>query len=138
MIYDNMSRAYVRLPESSGGGRIPMVVTSDPFTKDVPKGNGRPGVYRNTMVSGFQVAPDGLTIYEVAEVNVTFMDPREEQIDVLDVDPETGEVMTHVPVIPQKTAYLYKRQMATQKARSANGGGTENVTVADAAEEVTA
>ena len=77
------------------------VLAGDAHTEMVPKTNGSPGNWRNTVADVFQMSPDGSTIYIQSDMVLNFAVERDgvtsllpESIPGLDVDGETGEVLT--------------------------------------------
>jgi hypothetical protein len=97
-----MSKALDRI-ESYTPDKQPIAGTlaSDAWTEIVPKTNGQPGNWRNTVADVFQLSPDGSTIYLQPRMVLNFAVERDgitsllsETIPGLDVDAETGEVHT--------------------------------------------
>jgi hypothetical protein len=76
------------------------VLAGDAWTEMVPKTNGQPGNWRNTVADVFQMSPDGSTIYLQNRMVLNFAVERDgitsllpETIEGLDVD-ENAEVLS--------------------------------------------
>ena len=98
----SMSKALDRI-ESYTPEKAPIAGTlaSDSWTEMVPKTNGQPGNWRNTVADVFQLSPDGSTVYLQPRMVLNFAIERDgitsllpESIPGLDVDGDTGEVLT--------------------------------------------
>lgn len=126
--YKATNRVSVRLPS---GTLIPTVLSTDGETVLEPKGNGLEGTYANDYADGFQLAPDGVTVYPRSHINLAFVLPRQEIIPAIDCDPETGEVMSTAVKTDPRLAYL-QRIAASPVNQAENGGGTAQVKVPDA------
>lgn len=127
-----LNRVFVTLPS---GDQIPTILSTEPESRMVPKTNGDPGFWKNDYADGVQLAPDGATVYPQSDINLAFVKPREEIIEALDVNPETGECVSTTVEIPGALAFLFNRHQDTLASRNANGGGTEAEHVANAAAE---
>ena len=129
--YKTTNRINVRLPS---GTLIPTVLSTDGKTELEPKGNGLEGMYANDYADGFQLAPDGVTVYHRSHINLAFVLPRTDVIPVIDCDPDTGEVMSTLVQMDPRLSYL-QRIAASPVNRAENGGGTEAPKVANATTE---
>lgn len=129
--YKATNRINVHLPS---GTLIPTVLSTDGETVLEPKRNGEEGMYANDYADGFQLAPDGETVYHRSHINLAFVSPREDIITAIDCDPETGEVMSTSVEIDKRLGYLTRRA-ASPITQAQNGGGTEQPTVTNAATE---
>jgi len=98
----SMTRALDRI-ETYTPTKQPIAGTlaSDAWTETVPKTNGQPGNWRNTVADVFQLSPDGSTVYLQPRMVLNFAVERDgitsllpESIPGLDVDADTGEVLT--------------------------------------------
>jgi hypothetical protein len=98
----SMSKALDRI-ESYTPDKAPIggVLASDAWTEIVPKTNGQPGNWRNTVADVFQLSPDGSTVYLQPRMVLNFAVERDgltsllpDVIPGLDVDAATGEVLT--------------------------------------------
>lgn len=97
----SMSKALDRI-ESYTPDKQPIagVLASDSWTEIVPKTNGQPGNWRNTVADVFQLSPDGSTVYLQPRMVLNFAVERDgitsllpEHVPGLDVDATTGEVL---------------------------------------------
>ena len=77
------------------------VLASDAWTEMVPKTNGQPGNWRNTVADVFQLSPDGSTVYLQPRMVLNFAVERDgitsllpTNVVGLDVDADTGEVLS--------------------------------------------
>jgi len=130
-------RIYVTVNDEAGT-LIPTIVASiEPEQRRVPKPNGQPGFYYNQWGSGLQLAPDGVTVYPVDNINLHFTRPRVEVIPELDINPATGEVISNEVDIPDALLFHFQNAQATSAGNRANGGGTKPTIVANPVTEVT-
>jgi hypothetical protein len=132
-VYKRLNRINVILPS---GDKIPTILSTVPESRLVPKTNGEPGNWKNDYADGVQLAPDGETVYPQSDINLAFVEPRDEVIDALDVNPETGEVVSTAVEIPGELNFLFQKTRNTVAQRVGNGG-SQRVTRANPVSELT-
>jgi len=130
----SMSKALDRI-ESYTPDKTPIagVLASDAWTEMVPKTNGQPGNWRNTVADVFQLSPDATTVYLQPRMVLNFAVERDgitsllpESIVGLDVDGDTGEVLSLDALKILRRDGIINRQ----------GGSATSAPVAEASEGV--